>query len=67
MHRYIQEHWPDWFPTLCSYQTFVDRLNRLSDCLPLLVGLLEEHLLKETGADRQVLLADSLPIITCSA
>ena len=67
MHRYIQEHWLDWFPTLGSYQTFVNRLNRLSDCLPLLVELLQEHLLKETGADSQVLLVDSLPIITCSA
>lgn len=66
IHRYIQEHWLDWFPTLCRYQTFVDRLNRLSDCLPLLVELLEQQLLQETGADSQMLLVDSLPIITCS-
>lgn len=67
MHRYIQEHWLDWFPSLCSYQTFVSRLNRLSDCLPLLVELLQEQLLSETGTNHNVLLVDSLPIITCSA
>lgn len=67
MHRYIQQHCLDWFASLCSYQTFVSRLNRLSDCLPLLVELLQEQLLSETGTNHQVLLVDSLPIITCSA
>lgn len=67
MHRYIQQHWLDWFPTLCSYQTFVNRLNRLADCLPLLVELLQEQLLEETATNHKVLLVDSLPIITCSA
>ncbi len=67
MYTYIQTHWLDWFPRLPSYQTFVHRLNRLCDALPLLVEQLSEQLLSQTQADVKRLLVDSLPIITCSA
>lgn len=67
MYTYIQTHWLDWFPQLPSYQTFVSRLNRLSDSLPLLVERLSAQLLRETKANDKQLLVDSLPIITCSA
>jgi len=67
MYTYIQDHWRTWFPTLPSYQTFVQRLNRLGACLPLLVERLSAQLLRERPATVQQLVVDSLPIITCSA
>ena len=67
IYTYMQDHWQNWFPHLPTYQTFDSRLNRLADCLPLLVELLSEQLLPPPEPlDKQVLV-DSLPIITCSA
>jgi len=66
MHRYIQQHWPGYFPALPAYQTFVNRINRLADAFPLLI----HQLINDLGVcdqDAQVLLLDSMPIITCSA
>lgn len=65
IYDYIRDHWLDYFPQLPSYQTFVDRLNRLSGCLPSLVNLLCEQL-QQQGQAEQVLLLDSMPVITCS-
>lgn len=65
MHRYILEHWIDWFPTLPSYETFVTRLNRISSIFPSLVSCLIDDLDK-TDADIPIVLIDSMPIITCS-
>lgn len=65
IHRYILEHWIDWFPTLPSYETFVNRLNRISSIFPSLVGCLLDDLDKiETKIP--IVLTDSMPIITCS-
>jgi len=33
IHTHILRYWQDWFPTLPSYQTFNNRLNRLADAL----------------------------------
>lgn len=65
MHRYISEHWLDWFPTLPSYETFVARLNRISSIFPSLVSCLLEDLDKNE-AEIPIVLTDSMPIITCS-
>jgi hypothetical protein len=65
MHKYILEHWLDWFPTLPSYETFVSRLNRISSIFPILVGCLLDDLDK-IETDIPIVLTDSMPIITCS-
>jgi hypothetical protein len=38
IHRYIQQHWSDWFPQLPSYQAFNHRLNLLEDVWPVLLS-----------------------------
>lgn len=65
MHRYIFEHWINWFPTLPSYETFVTRLNRISSIFPILVGCLLDDL-DNTETNIPIVLTDSMPIITCS-
>lgn len=65
MHKYILQHWIDWFPNLPSYQTFVNRLNRMSVLFPFLVS----ELIKDLDLDQSetpTVLVDSMPIITCS-
>lgn len=65
MHKYIQQHWLSYFPKLPAYQTFVNRINRMADLFPHLVNCLIADLgVSET--DTAPLLADSMPIITCS-
>jgi len=65
MHKYIHQHWSSWFPKLPAYETFVARLNRIVDVFPMLVACLIEDL-DTLGVEVPILLADSMPIITCS-
>lgn len=65
IHKHIIKYWKSWFPTLPSYQTFNDRLNRIADAFPLLVErIIESH--GQFPKEMDILIADSLPIITCS-
>lgn len=65
MHRHISKYWLSWFPKLPSYQTFSNRLNRISEAFPLLVSSLMEPF--EAKSDcLPILIGDSLPVITCS-
>lgn len=66
MYKCIQNHWLDYFPNLPSYQTFVDRINRLSACFPTLIESLSSEL-KQQGSLLNLYLGDSMPIMTCSA
>jgi Transposase DDE domain len=64
MYEHTSYHWSGWF-VLPRYQTFVDRLNRLSRAFMDLV----EHLMENNSIPPQhltILLGDSYPIITCS-
>lgn len=70
MHTYIQDHWLSYFPKLPAYQTFVGRINRMSDLFEPLINQLI-HDLRQASAeqydmDAAFLLLDSMPIITCS-
>lgn len=65
IYDFALRYWSGWFPRLGSYQNFAYRLNRLSGCLPLLTELLMEQL--EGESSDELLLADSCPIVTCSA
>lgn len=65
MHKYILQHWTDWFPNLPSYETFVNRLNRISSLFPILVSELINDL-DIVQTETITVLADSMPIITCS-
>jgi hypothetical protein len=65
IHKHITKYWKSWFPTLPSYQTFNDRLNRIADAFPLLVErIIESH--GQFPKEMNILIGDSLPIITCS-
>ena len=65
IYRYADCYLRDWFPDLPSYQTFTNRLNRLSSVFAVLVdGLLRD--LNADGVDFKISLVDSMPIITCS-
>ena len=65
IHKHITKYWESWFPTLPSYQTFNDRLNRIADAFPLLVERIIESL-GQFPKEMDILIGDSLPIITCS-
>lgn len=65
IHKHILKYWKSWFPTLPSYQTFNERLNRIADAFPLLVErIIEIH--GQFPQKMDILIGDSLPIITCS-
>lgn len=65
MHKHIIKYWKSWFPTLPSYQTFNDRLNRIATVFPLLVErIIESH--GQFPKEMDILIGDSLPIMTCS-
>jgi Transposase DDE domain len=66
MHKYILNHWVDWFPHLPTYETFVSRINRISVVFPTLVASLLEDL-DVIVSDLPIVLTDSMPIVTCSA
>jgi hypothetical protein len=65
IYAFTLRYWSGWFPTLGSYQSFSNRLNRLSDCLALLSDMLMAQI--EGDSSSETVLIDSLPIITCSA
>jgi hypothetical protein len=44
IHKYISEHFRDWFPDLPAYQTFNYRLNHLSESLQVIVFELFEEI-----------------------
>lgn len=66
VHRYIFNHWLDWFPDLPSYQRYNKRLNRLAGTFPVLIHRLLELLSFDTKAIAEISLTDSMPIMTCS-
>ena len=37
IHRFATKYLRSWFPLLPTYKVYVHRINRLADCLPLLV------------------------------
>ena len=62
IYAYATGHLQAWFPHLPAYQTFVERLNRLADLLPVLT----ETILGEAelpGVRDEVKLIDSFPVI----
>lgn len=66
IHSHAKRYWLSWFPKLPSYEAFNTRLNRLSDCFPVLV----EMLLSEADKSNVVMncnVIDSMPVITCSS
>ena len=65
IHKHITKYWKSWFPTIPSYQTFNERLNRIADAFPLLVErIIEIH--SQFPEEMDILVGDSLPIMTCS-
>jgi hypothetical protein len=62
IHKYVQEHWQNWFPTLRKYEAYNHRLGVLAPVLPSLLALCERHLSWE-GIMPNVYLIDSMPII----
>ena len=66
VHRYIKNHWLDWFPELPSYQRYNKRLNRLAGIFPILIRQLLQVLAFDIHALGNISLTDSMPIMTCS-
>jgi hypothetical protein len=63
IHQYVEDHFPDWFPDLPSYQSYNRRLNRLSAVFaPLVEGALSEIGCTKTSGE-MVRIADSMPIM----
>lgn len=68
IYDYFINHWLSWFPEMPSYQTFVNRLNRLTDAFAAFLDyLIIEDMPQEVLPQiRQIILGDSIPIVTCS-
>jgi hypothetical protein len=65
IHRFANEYLRSWFPALGTYQSFNNRINRLSEAFKNLVGpLLMKFMPEDCCLDQSLL--DSMPIITCS-
>ncbi len=65
IYDYVKDHWSSWFPNLPSYQSFNTRLNRISDLFPSLVFELLHDLPALPNDLIQLLIGDSMPIVTC--
>jgi hypothetical protein len=65
MHEHILSYWYSWFPNLPNYQNFNSRLNRLAPAFQLMVTLLMDKF-QVTEDTIDVLIGDSMPIMTCS-
>jgi hypothetical protein len=59
IHQHAQRYWRDWFPRLPGYGAYVQRLNRIADCFPLLL----ERFCETGEAASFAGLADSMPVI----
>jgi hypothetical protein len=62
MHSLIRKYWPEWFPRLPSYQTFLLRLNRLEPTFQTLGALLSGVVAAENVPEVDHLV-DSLPVM----
>lgn len=58
IHQHARRYWREWFPRLPGYGAYVQRLNRLSDCLPALV----ERFCETADGGAATGLIDSMPI-----
>ena len=65
IHGFTKDYLLSWFPLLPSYEAFVMRLNRLSEALRYLVGILLSNYCPD-DCNLKISLLDSVPIITCS-
>lgn len=65
IYNFAKDYLLSWFPKLNSYVAFNTRLNRLSDAIRALCGIvIKEFTPKECSQEFSLL--DSMPIITCS-
>ena len=58
IHQHARRYWREWFPRLPGYGAYVQRLNRLADCLPALV----ERFCETSDGAAATGLIDSMPI-----
>ena len=59
IHKHARRYWRDWFPRLPGYGAYVQRLNRLADCFPVLL----ERFCETGEAAPFAGLADSMPVV----
>jgi hypothetical protein len=65
IYNFTFDHLKDWFPNLCSYESFVRRLNNLDSVFPEFIRLLQlQHKYQFIGGR---FLVDSLPVIMASS
>jgi hypothetical protein len=65
IHSFTARWLHSWFPLLPSYEAFVMRANRLGEAFRRLLAMLTENYATQ-AASNNILLVDSMPIITCS-
>jgi hypothetical protein len=64
IYKFTFDHLKDWFPHLCSYESFVRRLNNLESVFPEFIRLLQLQYQDQFMGGR--FLVDSLPVIMAS-
>jgi hypothetical protein len=63
IHRYVDEHFSEWFPDLPSYQSYNRRLNRLSTVFASLVEEALSMVDSEKTSGETLRITDSMPIM----
>ncbi|MCS4194751.1 hypothetical protein GGP50_002988 [Salinibacter ruber] len=63
IHRYVDEHFSEWFPDLPSYQSYNRRLNRLSTVFAPLVEEALSMVDSEKTSGETLRITDSMPIM----
>jgi hypothetical protein len=66
IYEYVRNHLSEWFPKLPAYETYVQRLNRMTPIFPALLSAIQNNfpLLSDS---KFLCLMDSMPIMTANA
>jgi hypothetical protein len=66
IYHYTEDHLQPWFPKLCGYVSYVQRLNRLSEVFVPLIGQIQQDFAQMQGVE-MIRLIDSMPIMMAKA
>ena len=66
IHQYTRDHLHQWFPKLCGYVSYIQRLNRLSEVFVPLIGQIQQDFPQMEGME-MIRLIDSMPIMLAKA
>ena len=66
IHQYTRDHLHQWFPKLCGYVSYIQRLNRLSEVFVPLINQIQQDFPQMEGME-MIRLIDSMPIMIAKA